>query len=88
MIDQFSISEAKNKLPAIIHSIESGNTAHLTRHGKPVAVLLSIAEYELLKQKQTNAFWDALMKFRESMVEDETCFDDLRDKSKGRDFSF
>ncbi len=86
--DQFSISEAKNQLPAIIHGIESGKSTKLTRHGKPVAVLLSITEYESLKQKKNKGLWKSLIEFRRSMIVDETSFDDLRDSSKGRDFSF
>jgi antitoxin Phd len=43
---QFTIAEAKSRLPAIIHSVEDGPSVKLTRHGKPVAVLLSICEYE------------------------------------------
>ena len=42
---QFTIAEAKSRLPAIIHSVEDGPSVKLTRHGKPVAVLLSIHEY-------------------------------------------
>lgn len=88
MEHQYSISEAKNRLTAIIHGIEPGKPAHLTRHGKPVAVLLSIAEYEALKQRQEPSFWDTLMEFRKSWAGDETCFDNLRDDSQGRYFHF
>ena len=44
MQKQFSISEAKNRLPSIIHIhyVEEGPYVELTRRGKPVAVLLSI----------------------------------------------
>jgi prevent-host-death family protein len=52
MEKQFSIAEAKSKLPAIIHSVEDGPSVKLTRHGKPVAVLLSIREYEQLAKNK------------------------------------
>ena len=44
MQKQFSIAEAKNRLPTIVHSVENGPPVELTRRGKPVAVLLSIQE--------------------------------------------
>jgi prevent-host-death family protein len=46
MQKQFSIAKAKNELPSIIHS-----SVRLTRHGRPVAVLLSIREYEKLNRE-------------------------------------
>lgn len=35
----FSIAEAKNKLPELIRAVEEGKTIVITRHGKPVAQL-------------------------------------------------
>ena len=89
MVKQFSIAEAKSKLPAIIHSVEDGPCVQLTRHGKPVAVLLSIREYERLVQKK-KGFWSALMEFRNAMEKEgiqitETEFSGLRDTSIGRE---
>lgn len=88
MQDEFSIAEAKNKLPSIIHSVEKGPFIKLTRRGKPVAVLLSIREYERLSQK-TTGLWDALSKFRETIKDAGTHitdveFKDLRDADSGR----
>lgn len=84
MTKQYSISEAKNKLPAIIHGIESGQSAELTRHGRPVAVLLSIAEYHALK-KPKHGLLEALYRFRKEFEPDEDCFEELRDQSPGRE---
>jgi antitoxin Phd len=86
---QFSIAEAKNKLPAIIHDIENGSHAELTRRGKPVAVLLSIQEYERLSRKYTG-FWSALSVFRQSILDEsieisDVDFEGLRDPSVGRE---
>jgi prevent-host-death family protein len=53
MQKQFSIAEAKNRLPTIVHSVENGPSVELTRRGKPVAVILSIQEYERLSRKYT-----------------------------------
>ncbi|MDY6950248.1 MAG: type II toxin-antitoxin system Phd/YefM family antitoxin [Thermodesulfobacteriota bacterium] len=86
---QFSIAEAKNKLPSIIHQVEKGPSVKLTRRGEPVAVLLSIHEYELMGQK-SKGFWNALMTFRQ-VVQDETLqiadsdFEGLRDPDGGRE---
>ena len=88
MQKQFSISEAKNRLPTIIHYVEKGPYIELTRRGKPVAVLLSIREYERLSRKYTG-FWSAVSEFRRK-IEDEgidisdSDFKELRDLSAGR----
>lgn len=89
MEKHYSIAEAKSKLPAIIHSVEDGPSVKLTRHGKPVAVLLSIHEYEQLAKNKMD-FWNAFTKFR-SILEQEDIkitdadFEDLRDASTGRE---
>ena len=89
MAKQFSIAEAKSKLPALIHSVEDGPYVQLTRHGKPVAVLLSIREYELLVLKK-KGFWNALMKLRNAIEKEgikitDADFRGLRDTSYGRE---
>jgi antitoxin Phd len=89
MQKQFSIAEAKNRLPTIVHSVENGPSVELTRRGKPVAVLLSIQEYERLSRKYTG-FWSALSQYRRK-VENEGIeisdrdFKGLRDLSSGRE---
>ena len=88
MDKQFSISEAKNRLPALVHIIEHGPAVQLTRHGKPVAVLVSISQYRRLTSRP-KSFWAALSAFRESIDKSTllTCNDhffDNRDKSPGR----
>jgi prevent-host-death family protein len=88
MHDEISIAEAKNKLPSIIHRVEKGPYIKLTRRGKPVAILLSIKEYEWLSQKKTG-LWEALSKFREQVKEinadiTDSEFEDLRDADPGR----
>ena len=87
MENQFTISEAKNKLPAIIHAVEKGPSVKLTRRGRPVAVLLSIREYEALSRKHVG-FWDAVKTFREKndnvWISDQD-IENLRDSSLGRE---
>ena len=88
MQDQFSIAEAKNRLPSIIHYVEKGPYIKLTRRGKPVAVLLSIQEYERLSRVHSG-FWSALSKFRQNIKDEDIKitdkdFEDIRDTSTGR----
>jgi antitoxin Phd len=85
---QYTIAQAKNKLPSIIHSVEKGAPVTLTRHGRPVAVLLSIRQYEGLRREKVG-YWDALKSLRNLMeVEDiqvsDADFEGLRDDSHGR----
>ena len=89
MENQYSIAEAKNKLPSIIHSVEKGPSVKLTRRGRPVAVLLSIKEYERLRQKK-EGFWRDLKAFRklaekEGIEISDADFKGLRDYSPGRE---
>ena len=88
MHKQFSIAEAKNKLPAIVHSVEEGAAVELTRRGKPVAMVLSTEEYERLTRRK-EGFWQALSKFRENLPVDteisDADFEGLRDDSPGRE---
>lgn len=92
MEDQYSIANAKNKLPSIIHSLENRRVVKLTRHGRPVAVLVSIKEYHRLSRKK-EGFWNALQAFR-NHVEKENLqitgeeFENLRDDSAGREIDF
>jgi antitoxin Phd len=62
----FSIAKAKDKLPSIIHEVEDGTSVRLTRYGRPVAIIMSIEEYEQ-SVVRGNDFWDELMSFRNSL---------------------
>ena len=89
MQKQYSIADAKNKLPSIIHQVEKGPCIKLTRRGKPVAVLLSIGEFERLSISNTG-FWNALVSFRqrinsEGLTFSGNEFQGLRDPSLGRE---
>lgn len=88
MADECTIAEAKNRLPAIIHAVEQGHAVKLTRHGHPVAVLLSIEEYERLSRRK-EGYWGALTSFRrlldqEGVLIADEDFQGLRDSSRGR----
>jgi prevent-host-death family protein len=51
MQKQYSIAEARDKLPSIVHEVEKAGPIKLTRRGKPVAVLIAESEYERLKRE-------------------------------------
>jgi len=60
-----SITEAKNRLTRLIYQAERGETVHITRRGRPVAVLLSEAEYGRLSRGTVRpTFWDAIREMR------------------------
>ncbi len=87
--DQYSIADAKNHLPRLVHKAEKGAPIELTRHGRPVAVILSRREYERLSTGKPR-FGAALARFFEryppgSEGVDAEFIDSLRDRSPGRD---
>lgn len=47
-MNEYSIATARNRLPKIVHEVESEGVVQLTRRGRPVAVILSGCEYERL----------------------------------------
>lgn len=83
MEKEVTISEAKNKLTAIVHTVEKGPSVKLTRRGRPVAVLVSIAEYEALHGRRP-AFWDLLTALRAQAAGCDISDDDFADLRDGR----
>jgi len=92
MFKQYSIAEARNHFTAIVHDLKTHPSIRLTRRGKPVAVLLSIEEYERLAAGKTR-FWENYEVFREMVdlaqldIEPAT-FESLRDLSPGREVAW
>lgn len=85
---QYSVAEARRNLPQILSEAAAGAEVQLTRRGKPIAMLLSVAEYESLKQVRTN-FADCYASFRGEFPEGEAVLNKaearaLRDRSPGR----
>ena len=85
---QYTIAEAKNKLPSIVHSVEEGDMVTLTRHGRPVAILLSILHYDQLRRER-EGFSASLRSFqnlweKEHIEISDADFEGLRDDSQGR----
>ncbi|MFH1981089.1 MAG: type II toxin-antitoxin system prevent-host-death family antitoxin [Pseudomonadota bacterium] len=93
MTDQFTIAEAKNRLPALVHSVEKGPAVKLTRHGRPVAVLLSLREYDRLNRKKGDGYWHTLAMLRQVMEREDAFISDgdlsnLREETPGRAVDF
>jgi len=86
-----TIAEAKNNLSQLIYQLESDEPIHLTRHGKPVAVMLSESNYQKLTQKNKGLF-QAIQQWRSQLDGDsaltETELKNLRAASQGREFSW
>jgi len=61
-----SIAEARNRLPQIVKQAEAGIPVLITRHGKPVAVLVSAAEYGRLQNGPAapKSVWETIMDWR------------------------
>lgn len=88
MTKQYSISEARNSLPALVHAVEDGTSVELTRRGRPVAILVSIADYDRLTRQRPD-LWSAIERFRaETDLEEldvESILDGVEDRSPGRE---
>ena len=62
MTDQYSIAEARQNLAALVRRLEKKPLIEITRRGKPVAVLMSLQEYEHLTAGRVS-FWKAYSDF-------------------------
>lgn len=91
MAKQYSIATARDQLPALVHEAERGKHIQLTRRGKAVAFLISVADYERLASQRASA-WDKLQDFRSrhdlSDLNADEIFEDVRDHSPGKDFEW
>ncbi|MHB8266248.1 MAG: type II toxin-antitoxin system Phd/YefM family antitoxin [Acidithiobacillus ferrivorans] len=90
MTTEYSIADAKNRLPALVHMAERGEVVRITRRGRPVAVILSGEAYNHLADGLRPGVWEVIQSFQERHQADMTEFtdsdlEDLRDRSTGRD---
>jgi len=90
-----SIAETKDNLPKYIHQAETGNDICITRHGKAVAMLVSMERYNnKIAEEKDKGIYGAIMAWRQQLdkLDDELWtdaeIDALRDKSSARDFSW
>lgn len=93
MSDRYSISEAQDRFTQIIHDVENGEPVQIMRHGKSVAVVLSLEEYQRLVSEK-RGFGENLAEFRQKYqvenldINPDEVFKDVRDRSPGREVSF
>jgi len=95
-----SIAETKDKLPKYIHEAEAGNDICITRHGKAVAMLVSMERYNNKIADEDKGIYGAIMAWRQQLDSHHALdkptdelwtdaeIDALRDKSPARDFSW
>jgi prevent-host-death family protein len=84
----FSIADARDHLAKIVHEAETGPPLELTRRGKPIAMIVSVREFERLAGAR-GSFASALKRFRtkndlKHAGIDPRSFRKLRDASPGR----
>ena len=91
MSRRYSIADARTSLPTIVDKAEAGERVELTRRGKPVAVVISLREFERLRGDRPR-FRDAYKQFLDDHSLAEIGLDDdfaatTRDRSPGRKVS-
>lgn len=84
----FSIADARDHLAKIVHEAETGPPVELTRRGKPIAMIVSVREFERLAGAR-GSFAAALRRFRKKndlrrAGIDPDSFRTLREASPGR----
>ncbi|MBI4671231.1 MAG: type II toxin-antitoxin system prevent-host-death family antitoxin [Chloroflexi bacterium] len=89
MLKSFSIAAARHDLAALVHELDKKPVIELTRRGKPVAMLMSLREYNRLRGAHTN-FWDAYIRFQEranlrALKIEPRIWKGVRDVSPGRE---
>ena len=57
-----AIYDARNNFSALVKLAEGGEPVELTRHDKPVAVIISWDDWEAAKPKKT--FWQSMLEIR------------------------
>lgn len=89
---RYSIADARSNLPRIVDQAEAGEAVELTRRGKPVAVLVSVHEFERLRAGRVS-FGDALRRFTathspQELGSEDDAFAAVRDREPGRKVAF
>ena len=85
-----TIAEAKNNLSHLIHELDVEETIQLTRHGRPVAVMMSEECYQKLSSP-VRSLNGVILNWREEQDEiscglSKEELQSIRLESKGRDF--
>ena len=62
---EVSVTQARNTLTRLIREVEDGETVHITRRRRPVAVLVSKDEHERLESGAAGSdFWQGIKEWR------------------------
>ena len=83
----WQVQQAKARFSEVLDDAKTKGPQIITRHGSETAVVLSIAEYESLKQPNQQNKADQKMDFRDFLLNapkmefEDDFFDNLRDKS-------
>ena len=95
MTRRYSLSYAQDNLAEIVRQMEEGEPVELTEEGEAVAVLVSWEDFKRYKRHTPNRpkvkgdFWAGVEEFRAVMEREglyyDDVFDDVRDKSPGRE---
>ncbi len=88
MSKQYSIADARKNLPSVVDEAEAGSEVQLTRRGRPVAVMVSIDQYERMKADRST-FSESYREFRRKFPEGtpgigSRYFNGLRERGRGR----
>lgn len=75
MSKRYSIAAARSNLPSIVDDAEAGQEIELTRRGKPVAVVVSLREFERLRGERAD-FGKAYERFLKAHSLRQIGFDD------------
>jgi prevent-host-death family protein len=89
-VETSTIADAKNNLPKLIHAAQAGEDIHLTRHGQPVAVIISEERYQQMLGTGKSVFHE-MLKWREQFGGVDLTDDEVtrwRNRSPGREFSW
>lgn len=86
---EYSVADARANLSSLVNEAEAGAAPRITRNGKPVAVLLSLREYEKLRQG-SRSFRTSYEQYLQSVKLERVGLEDdewanLRDKGPGRE---
>jgi antitoxin Phd len=65
MMPRYSIAEARNRFAEIVHDLKHFPQIEVTRRGRPVAVLISVEEFDRLRAGGA-AFWNAYSAYRDA----------------------
>ncbi len=92
MMPTYSVAEARNRFAELVRDLEHVSQIEVTRRGRPVAVLISIAEFEKLRSRRVSfgSAYDAFLctvDLAQVDIEPEV-FEGLREPSTGREMTW